>query len=1425
MQKISLSKMTIALSLCYVPYISYADIQTANTHTQVMHQAGVEVVNIATPSQSGLSHNQYNQYNVNKAGAVLNNGLQTSHTQLAGDIARNPNLQTHAAKIILNEVVSRNPSHIAGKQEIAGQAADYILANPNGISVDGGGFINTPRASLVVGKPTVESGQLIGYHVDGEKSLTTKGVISGVSNLDLIAPTVNISGQIQADGGNVNILQGQNKIERADDGQLTINVLPQQTQVLDGKVAGSIQAGRIRIHSTNEQANLAITSSDLTAKEVIITAGNARLDGTVSRKNLGTVKEIKEPNNIVGSGDKNHDKESFVTTNIQADSVIVIASNQLDLIGTHIQAKDAVLIGGKTHLGAQKTKERTSVTEHRFDTKKRSKVAERSLTVVEKAQRTVINADKLKLGAIKDKLTTDAAQVNVQQLTLHGEKGITLQGVKEHSHYDDNVQFKNLGKKRKTGSSHQTANAQNYVATELNVKGDLITSSNADVIFAGAVGRIDGDLVVENIGNVQFQAEKVKNSHVVDDREKYWGGLAGSKTLGSTRNDAEKHGADFTVNGAVLIDAKKGVSVSGSRVISGKDALVKANKGDLVVDAVSNVSVFEEKGRKGTIFDITKERTQGYKLVYTKKEAELASKSNLQLITDNNVNITGSRVKAGGLLDITAGKNINIDSSQDYLSQSYKQSGIGFTTKVEKPMVSLDKEGLAKSSIDLLGDVIIGKVKRDELVKNLADNVKNNFKFKGEASATFGFYNHYKVTEEHTYNPSLVSGGSANLTAKNINVIGSKVEATKGDLSINAENKVNTKASHDYVYDSTVNTDFGITKTVTVTENSLTNKISLGLQHVDKDKTSTKAKGSQLSAANDLTINANEMIKHKGTQLNAGHDLTENAKAIYHSPEYNTDSDKKKNFDLGLSLTTTINKDKSASGSLVLGISGGRESNTAENAQSATITAGNDINMNAEYLHDMGTQYQGGGNVNLNSNKQIIQSAHNTKSHDKLTAGITIGVSASTKDFTTTNVGVNAGVHFQKDQSHSSTAHKANVQGDNVNIVTGTLNSQADIVAKNDVNIHADKANFTQSQNTSSHKGGGFTLNVGVGSIVIPAAGAAIPSVDVKFTANAHQGSRTDAVLHTVQGGNDVDIHGNGGVSLQGTNVAAGNNVYITGNTVEVKPGNSRVQDLKVNVGGGVSVGANTSSLGITGNVNVQHENSTTHSAVSIDGKNVNIQGENGVTLTGVTSNSTNLNIDGGKGDITLNAAKNNVNKTGVDVGLSLSGGLSNDKWTPSKGSGKVNVDVVRNETHTTTDLNAQNATISGNNAHFNGSSINAANVMNNLTGSVTTTPVTNKVNETSVHLSASGSGKFTPYPDGKWAESAKKDWDNGTIAGVKADVNVKVDSTKTEVVKQGGINPPKPQVVKNQVVKTNINVTTNQKERLVKMIKQRRRR
>lgn len=121
---------------------------------------GVPVVNITAANGSGLSHNQYQDFNVRQQGLILNNGSAASKTQLGGIVAGNPNFRGNhgmEARTILNEVTSANRSRIEGYIEVGGRAADVILANPNGVTINGGGFINAPRATVTTGRPQLDA--------------------------------------------------------------------------------------------------------------------------------------------------------------------------------------------------------------------------------------------------------------------------------------------------------------------------------------------------------------------------------------------------------------------------------------------------------------------------------------------------------------------------------------------------------------------------------------------------------------------------------------------------------------------------------------------------------------------------------------------------------------------------------------------------------------------------------------------------------------------------------------------------------------------------------------------------------------------------------------------------------------------------------------------------------------------------------------------------------------------------------------------------------------------------------------------------------------------------------------------------------------------------------------------------------------------
>ncbi|MEB7540532.1 filamentous hemagglutinin N-terminal domain-containing protein [Pantoea anthophila] len=159
------------------------------------HANGSTVVNINQPDANGLSHNMYQNFNVSDKGLVLNNST-TDMIRDSGNIARNSNLDK-SASLILNEVISRNTSSLNGFIEVAGQKADVIIANPNGITCSGCNFINTGRATLTTGTPVLTDGALTGFNV-AKGTLTVKGNgLKGADYTDLLAQKINLQGNVE----------------------------------------------------------------------------------------------------------------------------------------------------------------------------------------------------------------------------------------------------------------------------------------------------------------------------------------------------------------------------------------------------------------------------------------------------------------------------------------------------------------------------------------------------------------------------------------------------------------------------------------------------------------------------------------------------------------------------------------------------------------------------------------------------------------------------------------------------------------------------------------------------------------------------------------------------------------------------------------------------------------------------------------------------------------------------------------------------------------------------------------------------------------------------------------------------------------------------------------------------------------------------
>ncbi|WP_283190182.1 filamentous hemagglutinin N-terminal domain-containing protein [Pseudomonas sp. PMCC200344] len=234
---------------------------------------GVPIVQIATPNGTGLSHNQFHDYNVGTQGVILNNvAAQTGATQLGGIIVGNPNLTNRvAAQTILNEVIGGSPSQLRGYTEVAGQSARVIVANPYGISCNGCGFINTPRVTLTTGNPVLDNGRLDRFQVDqGSVSIDGAGLnANNVDRFEIITRSAKINAEIQAK--NLTIVAGRNDVNadslnataRADDG----SAKPQLA--IDSSALGGMYAGAIKLVGTEAgvgvklDGNLAASGGDI----------------------------------------------------------------------------------------------------------------------------------------------------------------------------------------------------------------------------------------------------------------------------------------------------------------------------------------------------------------------------------------------------------------------------------------------------------------------------------------------------------------------------------------------------------------------------------------------------------------------------------------------------------------------------------------------------------------------------------------------------------------------------------------------------------------------------------------------------------------------------------------------------------------------------------------------------------------------------------------------------------------------------------------------------------------------------------------------------------------------------------------------------------------------------------------------------------
>jgi filamentous hemagglutinin family protein len=317
---------------------------------------GTPVVQITKPDKHGISEDNFSEFNIGQRGVVFNNNFLPSRTPFAGLVKHNPNLSWgDYARLIIAKVVGGFPSNLDGPIEIAGQRADLVLANPNGINANGVRVYNVSRLTLAAGNIQNGAGgdftlsTCSGYVRIGSGGLN----VLTINDVTVIGRNILLDGPVQA-GLLLQVLSG----ERFYDYKTRVSTRTGKKGEgwgIDAQVLGAMNAGQIILQSTDQGVGVRIKSKlAASAGDVMITAnGRIRLKGSIRSNGRvivrSTAGKIKDSGRTIASGAVIYDAGAGLETTglIESGSYLQFAAGTGDWTNSGtLLTNGALLVGG-----------------------------------------------------------------------------------------------------------------------------------------------------------------------------------------------------------------------------------------------------------------------------------------------------------------------------------------------------------------------------------------------------------------------------------------------------------------------------------------------------------------------------------------------------------------------------------------------------------------------------------------------------------------------------------------------------------------------------------------------------------------------------------------------------------------------------------------------------------------------------------------------------------------------------------------------------------------------------------------------------------------------------------------------------------------------------------------------------------------------
>lgn len=485
----------------------------------------IPLVNITAPTNKGVSMNKYEQFNVEKQGAILNNSYVTSKTELAGYVQGNSNIVNGTAKVIVNQVTSGTPTSINGYLEVAGQRASVVVANPNGITVNGGGFLNTDHAVLTTGRAELNgAGNLQNYRVEqGKVAVEGKGLDGkGADSVSILARTIDVNAGVWAN--KLNTRTGQNHIDANNLKATALESSTVETKPmigLDVAAVGGMYANHITMVGTEAGVGVNLNGVVAGTQSVSVDAnGHLSVNGMLqsdtslvakanSIQNIKTIasggnldletKELTNTGNIT-SVKNGHIKveETLTNKNTMAAGAntqgAVTGNGSLSVEAGNIRNTDAVIVsGGTTRINSKEVHNIENGRIYGGKVAIQTEVLENRKNVALESKLDVAMAD---MKAAEDKLEA-AYAIDTTAFTSKTEQDEYLNRIKELSQiYDEKLKIVKLVQEELSAHKGSTIAGRDDVTIEA----DSILNREKSLVYSGGTMTLDGRDTLHNIG-------------------------------------------------------------------------------------------------------------------------------------------------------------------------------------------------------------------------------------------------------------------------------------------------------------------------------------------------------------------------------------------------------------------------------------------------------------------------------------------------------------------------------------------------------------------------------------------------------------------------------------------------------------------------------------------------------------------------------------------------------------------------------------------------------------------------------------------------------------------------------------------------------------------------------------------------------------